>query len=82
MTYKSIFTAVTQVAQTPQTISAAAKLCGQTDGHLDVLTLGVDRTQVGYSYIGSGAVVMQVAMERADADARSLEAAAKAAIAA
>ena len=82
MTYKSIFTTITNLAQTPMTISAAAKLCVQTDGHLDVLTLGVDRTQVGYSYIGSGAVVMQVAMERADADARSLEAAARSAIAA
>ena len=48
------------------------------DAHLDVLVLGVDRTQVGYSYIGGGAVLMQVAMDRAEADATRLEAAANA----
>jgi hypothetical protein len=41
--------------------------------------LGIDRTQVGYSYIGGGAVLLQVALERAEADAKAVEAAAKAA---
>lgn len=80
MTYKSIFTVATQAAQVPMTISAAAQICAQTDAHLDVLALGVDRTQVGYSYIGSGAVLLQVAQERAEEDARSLELAVRAAI--
>lgn len=82
MTYKSIFTVATQAAQVPMTIAAAAQICAQTDAHLDVLALGVDRTQVGYSYIGSGAVLLQVAQERAEEDARSLEQAVRAAIAA
>lgn len=82
MTYKSIFTVATHPAQVPLTIAAAAGLCAQTDAHLDVLALGVDRTQMGYSYIGSGAVLLQVSQERADLDARSLETAVKSAVAA
>jgi nucleotide-binding universal stress UspA family protein len=45
------------------------------------MVLGVDRTQVGYSYIGSGAVLMQVAIDRAEAEARVMEAAVKTALA-
>ncbi len=52
------------------------------DAHLDALALGVDRTQVGYSYVGSGAVILQVAMERAEEEARQNETAVKAALAA
>ncbi|TGD67656.1 universal stress protein [Tabrizicola sp. WMC-M-20] len=80
MTYKSIFTVATHAGQVPQTIAAAAKLCAQTDAHLDILALGVDRTQIGYAYIGSGAVLLQVAQERAESDARDLEDAVKAAV--
>ncbi|MFN4155808.1 MAG: universal stress protein [Paracoccaceae bacterium] len=80
MTYKSIFTVATHAAHVPLTISAAAQLCAQNDAHLDVLALGVDRTQVGYAYIGSGAVLLQVAQERAEEDARLLEEAVKAAV--
>ena len=82
MTYKSIFTVATHAAQVPQTIAAAARLCAQTDAHLDVLALGVDRTQMGYSYIGSGAVLLQVSQDQADLDARALETAVKSAVAA
>ncbi|MDO9640666.1 MAG: universal stress protein [Pseudotabrizicola sp.] len=82
MTYKSIFTVATHTAQVPQTIAAAARLCAQTDAHLDILALGVDRTQIGYSYIGSGAVLLQVSQERAESDALALEGAVKAALAA
>lgn len=82
MSYKSIFTVATHPAQVPLSISAAAKICAQNDAHLDVLALGVDRTQVGYAYVGSGAVVMQVALERAEDEARALETAVKAALAA
>lgn len=81
MAYKSIFTAVTSAKQVPLAIAGAAKMAVENDGHLDVLALGVDRTQVGYSYVGSGAVMMQVALERAEAEARELEDAVKSALA-
>ena len=47
-----------------------------------MLVLGVDRTQVGYSYIGTGAVLMQAALDRAENEAKEIEAAAKTAISA
>lgn len=80
MAYKSILTIATNAAQIPLAISGAARMAEANDGHLDVLALGVDRTQIGYSYVGSGAVMMQVSLERAEAEARQLEKAALAAI--
>ncbi|MDR7123349.1 universal stress protein [Pseudotabrizicola sp. 4114] len=80
MTYKSIFTVATHAAHVPLAIAAAAQICVQNDGHLDVLALGVDRTQIGYAYVGSGAVLLQVAQDRAEEDARTLEAAVNAAV--
>ena len=82
MAYKSILTVLTNPAEAALVINAAATLARAQDAHLDVLVLGVDRTQIGYSYIGSGAVMMQVALDRAEDDARSIEAAARAGLAA
>jgi nucleotide-binding universal stress UspA family protein len=81
MAYKSILTVLTNPDSAELAITAAARLAQAQDAHLDVLVLGVDRTQVGYSYIGTGAVLMQVSLDRAEADARALEATAKAALA-
>ena len=82
MTYKSILTILTNASDAMLSISAAAKLAESQDAHLDVLVLGVDRTQVGYSYIGTGAVLMQAALDRAENEAKEIEAAAKTAISA
>lgn len=82
MTYKSIFTVATQAAEVPVMIAAAAQVCALWDGHLDVLALGVDRTQLGYAYVGAGAVLLQVAQERAEEAARGVAQAVRAAFAA
>ncbi len=66
MAYKSLLTVTTVPQQAAPAITAAARLAESMDAHLDALALGVDRTQVGYSYVGSGAVILQVAMERAE----------------
>lgn len=80
MAYKSLLT----VACTPEgvlgTVTAAAQIATTMDAHLDTLALGVDRTQVGYSYVGSGAVVIAAAMDRAEGEAREAEAALNAAL--
>lgn len=80
MAYKSLLT----VACTPEgvlgTVTAAAQIATVMDAHLDTLALGVDRTQVGYSYVGSGAVVIAAAMDRAEGEAREAEAALNAAL--
>jgi nucleotide-binding universal stress UspA family protein len=80
MAYKSLLTVAAATEGVAATVTAAAQLAQATDAHLDALALGVDRTQVGYSYVGSGAVVIAAAMDRAETEAREAEAALNAAI--
>lgn len=81
MSYKSILTVVTSPEQAEAAIVAAAQLALDFDAHLDVLAIGVDQAQVGYSYIGAGAVLTEFSLERAEADARAAADAANAALA-
>ena len=80
MAYKSILTVASSPEGVLGTVTAATQIALKMDAHLDCLALGVDRTQVGYSYVGSGAVVIAAAMDRAEAEAREAEAALNAAI--
>ena len=80
MAYKSILTVATSVGGLLPVVSAAAQIATRSDAHLDALALGVDRTQVGYSYVGSGAVMIAAAMERAETEAREAEKALNAAL--
>jgi nucleotide-binding universal stress UspA family protein len=80
MTYKSILTIVLSPKDAEAQILAAARIAEANDGHLDVLALGVDHTQAGYSYIGAGAVLMQATIDRAEGDARAAEVAARKAL--
>ncbi len=80
MAYKTLFTAASADSQLPLVITAAARLCGTFDAHLDVLALGVDRTQVGYSYVGAGTMMIEAGIEQAEGDARKTESAAKTAL--
>jgi nucleotide-binding universal stress UspA family protein len=80
MAYKSLLTVAASPDGVLGTVTAAAQIATTLDAHLDCLALGVDRTQIGYSYVGSGAVVIAAAMDRAEAEAREAEAALNAAI--
>jgi nucleotide-binding universal stress UspA family protein len=73
MAYKSLLTVATRTDGLLTTVTAAAQIAHVMDAHLDGLALGVDHTQIGYSYVGSGAVVIAAAMERAEAEAREAE---------
>jgi nucleotide-binding universal stress UspA family protein len=80
MAYKSILTVLNFLPDVAGTIASASRLARAQDAHLDILVLGIDRTQLGYSYLGSGAELMQVAIERAEEDARAVESAVKQAL--
>lgn len=82
MAYKSLLTVATSAGRAELAVSGAAALAIAHDAHLDILALGVDRTQVGYSYVGSGAVILQAAIERAEQEAKEIETAARKALAA
>jgi nucleotide-binding universal stress UspA family protein len=77
MTCKSLLTILTEAATVAPVLEAAAEFAARTDAHLDVLSLGLDRSQIGYSYIGGAAVLAELSMERAEADAQALDAAAR-----
>jgi nucleotide-binding universal stress UspA family protein len=80
MAYKSLLTVATSAQGLLPVVTAAAQIAMTNDAHLDALSLGVDRTQIGYSYVGSGAVMIAAAMERAEEEARASEQALNAAL--
>ena len=80
MAFKSVLVVVTNPGQAHAAISAGAELAMAQDGHLDVLALGVDHVQLGYAYIGAGAVLTEMSLDRAETDARASETAARKAL--
>lgn len=81
MSYKTILTIVTDAAQALAQMDAAVAVARAEDAHLDVLCMGVDRTQTGYYYAGATAFVQQEVLDRAQEDARAVEAAVQARLA-
>jgi nucleotide-binding universal stress UspA family protein len=77
MAYKTLLTVLTDQSTVSETLDAAVTLASREDAHLDVLSLGIDRTQLGYSYIGAAAMLAQVSLDRAAQDAEKLDAAAR-----
>ncbi len=78
MGFPTILSVVTDADLAEGQIAQAAALAEGFDAHLDVLCFGVDRTQTGYYYAGSNAMVLQESLSRATADAEALEAQARA----
>lgn len=73
MAFKSITTIVTDVARDAHAIDAAADLTRRQDGHLDVLCLGLDRTQPGFYYAGTNALITQDNLDHARSEAEEIE---------
>ncbi len=80
MAYRTITTIVTQTENLTAELENAAKVARQVGAHLDVLCLGLDRTQPGFYYAGASAVVFQDNMAQAHEEAEKLEAAARTAL--
>lgn len=73
MSFKSLLTFATSTDRVSATVESATVLAHAYDAHLDALALGVDRTQIGYSYVGAGSVVLQAALDRAEEEALRTE---------
>ena len=73
MAYKSILTIVTDTEAATAQIETAIALARREDAHLDILCMGVDRTQTGYYYAGATAFVQQETLDRAQEDAKAIE---------
>ena len=74
MAYKTIVTVITDAAADADALNAAVKMCHQEEAHLDVVCLGLDRTQPGFYYAGANAMIIQDNLVQAQADAEKLEA--------
>lgn len=72
MGYKSILTVLTDQRQLAQ-LDAAAALAAREDGHLSVLSLGLDHTQVGYYFPNGMPYAFQDAIDMAVEQAESLD---------
>ena len=73
MTYNSLFTVLTDPALVDETLTHAIAVAEASDAHLDVLCLGVDRSQTGYYYAGASAVVLQETITRAQDEATEID---------
>ncbi|MET4127625.1 universal stress protein [Roseovarius sp. MBR-6] len=77
MTYNSLFTVLTDAALVEETLTHAIAAAEAHDAHLDVLCLGVDRSQTGYYYAGASAIVLQETIARAQEESEEVEALAR-----
>lgn len=77
MAYKTILTIITDADLATSALESAITLSDREDAHLEVLCLGVDRTQTGYYYAGTNAMIQQETLERAQKEAAEIETAAK-----
>lgn len=82
MAYKSILTVITDAGVAAAAVTAAARVASVCDAHLDILALGVDHAQIGYSYLGAGVALADYTMEQAETDAKAAAKAAETALAA
>jgi nucleotide-binding universal stress UspA family protein len=77
MTYNSLFSVLTDESLVEETLTHAISMAARHDAHLDVLCLGVDRSQSGYYYSGASAIVLQETIARAQEEAAAIEAKAR-----
>lgn len=74
MTYNCLFSVLTDEALVDEVLDHAEAMARVHEAHLDILCLGVDRSQTGYYYAGASAIVLQETITRAQDDADAIEA--------
>lgn len=73
MAYKSLFSVLTDADLAENVLAHGIAIANVADAHLDVLCLGVDRSQTGYYYAGANAMVLQETINRAQEEAEEIE---------
>lgn len=77
MSFKTLLAVITDQSHLTETLNQSVALATALDAHLDVLCIGVDRTQTGYYYAGMNAAVLQETLNQARDDAAGLAKSAK-----
>lgn len=75
MAFKTVTTVVCNLEADKHALDAAVSLARREDAHLDVICLGLDRTQPGFYYAGTNAMAMQDNLQQAQNDSDGIEAA-------
>jgi nucleotide-binding universal stress UspA family protein len=78
MSYKSMLTILTDPNEVATVLAAAIPLAAGAGAHLDVLCLGIDRTQTGYYFAGATTLIHDETIMQAQNEAAEIEAAARA----
>lgn len=78
MTFKTLLAVATDQTHVTDILTHAASLAQACEAHLDVLCLGVDRTQTGFDYAGVTSTILQNTLAQARDEATSLAAQVKA----
>ena len=73
MAYKTILTILTEPKEIAPVLEAAIGFAEGNGAHLDVLCLGIDRTQTGYYFAGATAVMHEETILQAQSEAHALE---------
>ena len=81
MSYNCLFSVLTDESLADDTLAHAVAAAQAHDAHLDVLCLGVDRSQTGYYYAGASAIVLQETIAKAHEESQAIEARVKSALA-
>ena len=77
MAYKSILTILTDPVEVGPVLDQATAFAAHAGAHLDVLCLGIDRTQTGYYFAGATALMHEETLMHAQAEATQIEQAAR-----
>ena len=77
MSFKTLLTVVTDKTHLQDTVAQAISFADCMDAHLDVVCIGVDRTQTGYYYAGMNAAVLQETLNQARSDSTDMAEAAR-----
>lgn len=73
MAFRTITTVLTDTEINAASMSTAMELARRLNIHLDVLCLGIDRTQPGFYYAGANAMIVQDNLTQAREDSVALE---------
>lgn len=74
MAFRTITTVLTDPEINAASMATAVELARREEAHLDVLCLGIDRTQPGFYYAGANAMIVQDNLTQAREDSVHLEA--------
>ena len=74
MAYKTLFSVLTDTELAGPVLEQATAMAQALDAHLDVLCMGLDRTQTGFYYAGANAMILQETITRAQEEAQEVEA--------